>query len=164
MIDMPQMVILLLDDSSLHPLTWGHTFQLNNPKRREIKDIKDVTVLQEAATIFPELLSHTEIVILCGKTTAIHLYCGQDVCRWADFNSVQKECTSHTDLLERFLQLWTLHCFPRTYNIGLAMSDKLKPQSDYMGIFLSAVLLVDWQLCRRGFQEDVSMWIARCQT
>lgn len=87
----------------------------------------------------------------------IRFYCGQDVCGWADCNSVQKECTSHTDLLERFLQLWTLHCLPRTYNFGLAMSDKLNPQSDHMGVFLSAVLFVDWQLCRRGFQEDVSI-------
>ena len=89
----------------------------------------------------------------------IGLDCGQDVRGWADPNSVQEERSSHTDLLERVLQLRPLHCLPWSHNFGLAMSDKLDPQPDYMGIFLPAVLPADWQLHRRRFQKDVSRYV-----
>lgn len=79
----------------------------------------------------------------------------QNVCRRADLDFVQKECPSHANLLERLLQLWTLHCLSRTYNFGPAVSNKLNAQSDHLGVFRPAVLPVDRQLHRRRFQEDV---------
>lgn len=134
-IDTLQIVILLLEKSSFYPLTQGHTLRLSNPKRRELKALKEIRkliVLQHTATNFTELLSHIKIIILSSKPSlaclfhwGISIYCGQDVCGWAGFNSVQKECPSYSDLLECFLQLWTLHCLPWTYNFGLAMSNKL---------------------------------------
>lgn len=89
-----------------------------------------------------------------------HWRCRQHVCGRADLDLVQKECPSHADLLERLLQLWTLHCLPRTYNFGPAVSNRLKPQSDNVGVFRPAVLPVDWQLDRRRFQEDVRIQFA----
>lgn len=90
----------------------------------------------------------------------LHWRSSQHVCGRADLDFVQKECPSHTDLLERLLQLWTLHCLSRTYNFGPAVSNKLNAQSDNMGVFLPAVLPVDWQLDRRRFQEDVRIRFA----
>lgn len=53
------MVILFLDELSFHPLTRGHTFQLSNPERRELKALKSTqkpsTVLQVAANFLPIL-------------------------------------------------------------------------------------------------------------
>lgn len=107
----------------------GHPFQLSNPKRRELKALKEIKklIILRASTNFTELLSHIDFLSYRKSVSLRYFYlcCGQDVCGWADRNPVQKECPSHTDLLECFLQLWTLHSFPWTYNFGLAMSNKL---------------------------------------
>lgn len=82
---------------------------------------------------------------------------GRNVCGWSDLDSVQKERPSHSDLLECFLQLRTLHRLPGTYYSGLAVSDKLNAEPDHMGVFLPAVLLADWQLGWRRLQKNVSI-------
>lgn len=117
----------------------GHRFLLSNTKwlgLKALKGIKKLIMLQQVSTetlwsCFP--ITRMQKLVLKGKKNIflkvslsyINFYWAQDVSGWADCNSVQKECPSHTHLLECFLQLWTLHCFSWTYDFRLAMSNKL---------------------------------------
>lgn len=48
-IDTFQMMLLLLVEWPLHPLTLGQTFLLNHPQRREVEALKELGKLRQAA-------------------------------------------------------------------------------------------------------------------
>lgn len=46
-IDTIEMVVLLLVESPLHPLTLAQTFLLNHPQRKELRALKEIRNLNE---------------------------------------------------------------------------------------------------------------------
>lgn len=48
-IDTFQMMLLLLVEWPLHPLTLGQTFLLTHPQRREVEALKELSKLRQAA-------------------------------------------------------------------------------------------------------------------
>lgn len=61
------MVILLLDESSLHPLTQELTFQLSNPERRDwvaLKSTNEFNIQLQAAVVTPCTATHSCLHIL----------------------------------------------------------------------------------------------------
>lgn len=138
-IDTIQIAIFLLEKPPLHPLTQGNILFVKQYKTQITHFKRDSASAAE--------FSHTKTPTVLVFLNCISLHRAQDVCRWADCNFVQTKRPSHVDLLECFLQLRTQHCFPRTYNFGLAVSDKLNSSSDYLGFLCPAVLFVNRQLC-----------------
>lgn len=82
---------------------------------------------------------------------------GHEAAGRADLVAVQAPLAADSDLLERVLQLRSLHRLPRTHHPGPEVPDPVHPAADHLGLLLSAVLPVGGQQHGRTLQEDVSI-------
>ena len=82
---------------------------------------------------------------------------GHEAAGRANLVAVQAPLAADSDLLERVLQLRSLHRLPRTHHPGPEVPDPVHPAADHLGLLLSAVLPVGGQQHGRTLQEDVSI-------
>lgn len=75
----------------------------------------------------------------------------------ADLVSVQAPLAPNPHLLERVLQLRSVHRLPGTHHPWLEVSDPLHPAADHLGLLRPAVLPAGGQQHGRTLQENVSL-------